>query len=62
MGDLGRKKEWLFIEQRSSSNYFRGAGEQTHSFGKFQSPAQVVKKINLKHLALMEKPPSRFIF
>ena len=38
--------EWLFIfrDLRSNGNYFRGAGEQAHSFGDLGSPAKKQKK------------------
>ena len=42
--------EWLFIfrDLRSNGNYFRGAGEQAHSFGDLGSPAKKQKKIKAK--------------
>ena len=45
--------EWLFIfrDLGSTGNYFRGAGEQVHSFGDLGSPA---KKQKTK---IKEKPP-----
>ena len=48
-GVLGIWGEWLFIfmDLGSTGNYFRGAGEQTHSFGDLGSPAKKIK----------EKPP-----
>ena len=38
--------EWLFIfrDLGSTGNYFRGAGEQAHSFGDLGSPAKKQKK------------------
>ena len=49
---LGIWGEWLFIfrELGSTGNYYRGAGEQAHSFGDLGSPAKKQKKIK-------EKPP-----
>ena len=49
--------EWLFIfrDLGSTGNYFRGAGEQAHSFGDLGSPAKKQKKIK-------EKPPFCLIF
>ena len=37
---------WLFISRdlRSTGNYFRGAGEQAHSFGDLGSLAKKQKK------------------
>ena len=48
---------WLFISRdlRSTGNYFRGAGEQAHSFGDLGSLAKKQKKIK-------EKPPFCLIF
>ena len=42
--------EWLFLfmELESTGNYFRGSGEQAHSFGDLESPAKKFKKMNLK--------------
>ena len=44
-GVLGIWGEWLFIfrDLRSTGNYFRGAGEQAHSFGDLGSPARKQK-------------------
>ena len=44
-GVLGIWGEWLFIfrDLRSTGNYFRGAGEQAHSFGDLGSPAKKQK-------------------
>ena len=44
-GVLGIWGEWLFIfrELGSTCNYFRGAGEQAHSFGVLGSPAKKQK-------------------
>ena len=55
-GVLGIMGEWLFIfrDLGSTGNYFRGAGEQAHSFGDLGSPA---KKQKIK-----EKPPFCLIF
>ena len=41
-GVLGIWGEWLFIfrELGSTSNYFQGFGEQSHSFGHLGSPAK----------------------
>ena len=41
-GVLGIWGEWLFIfrDLESTGNYFRGAGEQAHSFGELGSPAK----------------------
>ena len=38
--------EWLFIfrDLGSTGNYFRGSGEQAHSFGDLGSPAKKQKK------------------
>ena len=43
--------EWLFIfmDLRSTGNYFKGNGEQAHSFGDLGSPAKN-KKIKEKPL------------
>ena len=56
-GVLGIWGEWLFIfrDLGSTGNYFRGAGEQAHSFGDLGSPAKKQKKIK-------EKPPFFFFF
>ena len=56
-GVLGIWGEWLFIfrDLGSTGNYFRGAGEQAHSFGDLGSPAKKQKKIK-------EKPPFCLIF
>ena len=45
-GVLGIWGEWLFIfrDLGSSGNYFRGSGEQAHSFGDLGSPAKKQKK------------------
>ena len=45
-GVLGIWGEWLFIfrDLGSTGNYFRGAGEQAHSFGDLGSPAKKQKK------------------
>ena len=45
-GVLGIWGEWLFIfrDLGSTGNYFRGAGEQAHSFGDIGSPAKKAKK------------------
>ena len=45
-GVLGIWGEWLFIfrDLGSTSNYFRGAGEQAHSLGDLGSPAKKQKK------------------
>ena len=50
-GGLGIWGELLFIfrDLRSTGNYFRGAGEQAHSFGDLGSPAKKQK--------IEEKPP-----
>ena len=47
---LGIWGEWLLIfrELRSTANYFRGAGEQAHTFGELGSTAKKVKKINIR--------------
>ena len=44
-GVLGILGEWLFIfrDLGSTGNYFRGAGEQAHSFGDLGSPAKKQK-------------------
>ena len=44
-GVLGIWGEWLFIfrDLRSTGNYFRGAGEQAHSFGDLGIPAKKQK-------------------
>ena len=44
-GVLGIWGEWLFIfrDLRSTGNYFRGSGEQAHSFGDLGSPAKKQK-------------------
>ena len=56
-GVLGIWGEWLFISRGlgSTGNYFRGAGEQAHSFGDLGSTAKKQKKIK-------EKPPFCLIF
>ena len=56
-GVLGIWGEWLFIfrDLRSTGNYFRGAGEQAHSFGDLGSPAKKQKKIK-------EKPTFYLVF
>ena len=43
---LGIWGDWLFIfrDLGSTGNYFRGAGEQAHSFGDLGSPAKKQKK------------------
>ena len=45
-GVLGIWGEWLFIfrDLGSTGNYFRGSGEQAHSFGDLGSPAKKQKK------------------
>ena len=45
-GVMGIWGEWLFIfrDLGSSGYYFRGAGEQAHSFGDQGSPAKKQKK------------------
>ena len=45
-GVLGIWGEWLFIfrDLGSTGNYFRGAGEQAHSFGDLGSPAKKQKE------------------
>ena len=55
-GVLGIWGEWLFIfrDLGSTGNYFRGAGEQAHSFGVLGSPAKKQKKIK-------EKDPEIFV-
>ena len=45
----------MAIYFQGGGNYFRGAGEQAHSFGDLGSPAKKLKKV-------MEKPPFRLIF
>ena len=57
-GVLGIWGEWLFIfrDLGSTGNYFRGAGEQAHSFGDLGSPAKKQKK------KIKEKPPFCLIF
>ena len=52
-GVLGIWGEWLFIfrDLGSTGNYFRGAGEQAHSFGDLGSPVKKQKK------KIKEKPP-----
>ena len=57
-GVLGIWGKWLFIfrDLRSTGNYFRGAGEQAHSFGDLGSPAKKQKK------KIKEKPPFCLIF
>ena len=44
-GVLGIWGEWLFIfrDLRSTGNYFRGSGEQVHSFWDLGSPAKKQK-------------------
>ena len=39
---LGISREWLFIfrELGSTENYFRGAGEQAHTFGDLGNTAK----------------------
>ena len=56
-GVLGIWGEWLFIfrDLGSTGYYFRGAGEQAHSFWDLGSPAKKQKKIK-------EKPPFYLIF
>ena len=56
-GVLGIWGEWLFIfrDLGSTGYYFRGAGEQAHSFRDLGSPAKKQKKIK-------EKPPFCLIF
>ena len=46
-GVLGIWGEWLFIfrEQGSTGNYFRGAREQAHNFGDIVTLAKKEKKI-----------------
>ena len=53
---------FLFRELGSTGNYFRGSGEQAHSFRGFSEPCQKVKKVTLKILILKEKPPFCLIF
>ena len=50
-GVLGISGEWLFIfmDLRSTCNYFSGAGEQAHSFGDLGSPAKKQYKLKKKH-------------
>ena len=57
-GVLGILGEWLFIfrDLGSTGNYFRGAGEQAHSFGDLGSPAKKQKRKE------KEKPPFCLIF
>ena len=57
-GVLGIWGEWLFIfrDLRSTGNYFRGSGEQTHSFGDLGSPVKKQKK------KIKEKAPFCLIF
>ena len=45
LGVLGIWGEWLFIfrDLRSTGNYFKGSGEQAHSFGDLGSPAKKQK-------------------
>ena len=45
-GVMGIWGEWLFIfrDLGSTGNYFRGSGEQAHSFGDLGSPAKKQKK------------------
>ena len=47
---------YLFSGSTGTCNYFRGAGEQAHSFGDSGSPAKKVKKY------IKEKPPFYLIF
>ena len=49
-GVLGIWGEGLFIfrELGSTANYFRGAGEQAHTFGNLGSTAKKYKKINIR--------------
>ena len=49
-GVLGIWGEGLFIfrELGSTANYFRGAGEQAHTFVDLRSTAKKVKKINMR--------------
>ena len=56
-GGWGIWGEWLFIfrDLGSTGNYFRGAGEQAHSFEDLGSPAKKQKK-------LKAKPPFCLIF
>ena len=42
-GDLGRMAFFIFRDLGSTDNYFRGAGEQAHSFGDLGSPAKKQK-------------------
>ena len=51
-GVLGIWGEWLFIfrDLGSTGYYFRGSGEQAHSFGYLGSPAKSKKKIKEKPL------------
>ena len=46
---------FIFRDLGSTGNYFRGAGEQAHSFGDLGSPAKKAKLIK-------EKPPFCLIF
>ena len=47
-GALGIWGEFIFRELGSTGKYFRGAGEQAHSFGDFGSPAKKQKKMKKK--------------
>ena len=53
-GVFGIWGEWLFIfrDLGSTGNYFRGAGEQAHSFGDLGSPA-------IKQKNKIKEPPTR---
>ena len=46
LGFFGIWGEWLFIfmDLRSTGNYFRGAGEQAYNFGDLGSPAKKQNK------------------
>ena len=57
-GDLGRMAIY-FQGSREHCTYFRGAGEQGHSFGDLGSPAKKQKKKKKKK---REKPPFCLIF
>ena len=54
-GVLGIWGEWLFIfrDLRSTGNYFRGAGEQAHSFGDLGSPAKRQTKKNKEKASIL---------
>ena len=54
-GDLGRMAIYFFRDLRSTVNFFRGAGEQAHSFGDIVSPAkkQREKKVNKEKASIL---------